>query len=247
VFPPTPALARFDLGRVIERMFAAMGANLAVFALLSLILAGIPAALTGLVQLQAGALGGGGYLLSLIVSMAASALLQGSLIHATVSHLNGGRPSVGECLGTALRHLFPLVAIGLLVGIATLFGLLFFIVPGIIIALAFCVSAPVRVVETLGVFDSMGRSARLTSNHRGMIFVLFLLSVLVGAVISAVGFSVGTAVLLGASGSIFRLLIAPVLQSITSLIGAAGVASLYFELRTIKEGVGVEALAAIFD
>jgi hypothetical protein len=31
------------------------------------------------------------------------------------------------------------------------------------------------------------------------------------------------------------------------MIGAAGAAVLYFELRRIKEGVGVEQLAAVFD
>ena len=43
------------------------------------------------------------------------------------------------------------------------------------------------------------------------------------------------------------LVVAPILQTLGALIGAAGVASIYFELRTIKEGVGVEALAAAFD
>jgi hypothetical protein len=35
--------------------------------------------------------------------------------------------------------------------------------------------------------------------------------------------------------------------TITSTISAAGVASLYFELRQAKEGLGAEQLAATFD
>jgi hypothetical protein len=33
----------------------------------------------------------------------------------------------------------------------------------------------------------------------------------------------------------------------TSIIGAVGAASIYFELRQIKEGVGVTELANVFD
>jgi hypothetical protein len=43
------------------------------------------------------------------------------------------------------------------------------------------------------------------------------------------------------------LVVAPLSQTVWALLGAAGVASVYFELRTIKEGVGAEALARAFD
>jgi hypothetical protein len=38
-----------------------------------------------------------------------------------------------------------------------------------------------------------------------------------------------------------------VLQIIQSLIAAAGVASIYYELRSTKDGIGPESLAAVFD
>ena len=44
-----------------------------------------------------------------------------------------------------------------------------------------------------------------------------------------------------------RFIIAPLVETVGALVGAAGVASIYFELRTIKDGVGVESLAAAFD
>src|SRR5471030_3189351 len=141
MFPPSGAPARFEISRVIERMFGVLAANFPVFALLSLILAGLPAVATGFARLQVGALGGGFYPIGFLVSVAASALLQGALIHGTVSDLNGRRATLGECLRTALLHLLPLVAIGLVAGIATFLGLVFFIVPGVLIALAFSVAA----------------------------------------------------------------------------------------------------------
>ena len=36
-------------------------------------------------------------------------------------------------------------------------------------------------------------------------------------------------------------------QTLSALVGATGVASVYYELRQVKEGVGAEQLAAVFD
>jgi hypothetical protein len=51
----------------------------------------------------------------------------------------------------------------------------------------------------------------------------------------------------GAADAIRDLVVTPLLQAFSALVGAAGIASIYFELRTIKEGVGVEALARAFE
>ena len=118
------------------------------------------------------------------------------------------------------------------------------------LALALCVAAPDRVVEGLGVFNSMGRSGDLTRGHRGAILLLF---VLYGIGLIAVQGATGILFALASYGSpdmknlLSRIVLAPLLQAMGALIGAAGVASIYFELRTIKEGVGIEALAAAFD
>ncbi|HZK99681.1 MAG TPA: hypothetical protein VFC47_07250 [Caulobacteraceae bacterium] len=246
--PPTGAPASFELGRVIDRTFRVLAGNFGVFVVLSLILAGIPAAVAGYARWRVGVLDGGGQLISLVMSMIASVLLQAALIHGVISDLNGRRASLGDCLRTALTHVLPLIGIGLMGGIATFLGLIFFILPGVVIALALSVAGPVRVVERLGVFDSMGRSASLTRDHRGVILVLAVLNTILVGVGSAIGAGVaGIAGLGGPASPLALVLVTPFLQATTSLIGAAGVASVYFELRTIKEGVGVEALAAIFD
>ena len=129
-------------------------------------------------------------------------------------------------------------------------GLFLFIVPGVILALALCVAAPVRVVEGLGVFNSMGRSGDLTRGHRGAILLLFILygiGLIVVQSLAAVLFTVTTLGSPDISSLLSRIVLAPLLQAVGALVGAAGVASIYFELRTIKEGVGAEALAAAFD
>jgi len=44
-----------------------------------------------------------------------------------------------------------------------------------------------------------------------------------------------------------QVFLTPIVTTITGLVAAVGVASVYYELRSVREGVGPEALAAVFD
>ena len=103
---------RFDIGRVIGRMFGVIGRNLAVFAGLALLLSGLPTALLGLARTgllpSTGALDLG-LSWSWLVNMLISAWLQAALIRGSISDLNGARASFGDCLGTATGDILPLI------------------------------------------------------------------------------------------------------------------------------------------
>jgi len=248
------ATPRFEITRVLARMSGVIGRNLPVFAGLALALSGAPNLVAAIFErglfvsggMDAIAPFGMGWLVSLLISV----LLQAALIHATISDLSGRRVLLGDCLTTAIRNVLPLIGIGIATTVATVVGLFFFVVPGIILALALCVSAPAQVVEGHGVFEALARSADLTRNHRWAILLLFVL------------FGIGLAILQGVAGAfplaaaiaspvladdVRRFVVAPLMQAFSALVGAAGIASIYFELRTIKEGVGVEALAKAFE
>lgn len=258
---------RFEIPRVLSRMFGVISRNFAVFAALALVLSGLPSLMAALVERGVGfpfGFGlGGVFGLGWIVTLLVSTLLQGALIHGTISDLNGRPASLGDCLATAIRNVLPLIGIAIATTVATFVGLLLFVVPGVILALALCVSAPAQVVENHGVFAALSRSSDLTRNHRWTILLLFVLF--------AVGFSIlrrligeahytniyvdptGATHITAAGGlwtvfdTIRLLVVTPLLQAFSALVGAAGIASIYFELRTIKEGVGVEALAKAFE
>jgi hypothetical protein len=276
------APAGFSMGRVISRLFGVLGRNLGLFLLLSVLLVGLPTGVFGYIQLSVMtplmtpgappgdpaalmntlfsplriAIGAAAWLASII----GNAVLQGAVIHATVSDLSGRRPTFGECLGTGFRFFLPLVVIGIIFGVCFVLGLFIFIVPGVLLALAWCVAAPAEVMERAGVFGSFERSAQLTRNHRGAILglaiALLIAQWVVQSLISGVlgiGIGVGAAATPGAADNSFQNLF--VYQTITSLalatlfasVGQAGVASVYYELRQAKEGVGAEQLAAVFD
>jgi hypothetical protein len=190
-----------------------------------------------------------GGLVGLLVYFIFTNLLQAAITQGTIVSLNGGRASFGECLATGLRNALPLTVIGILAALGILGGFVLFIVPGVIFSLMWTVIMPVRVAENTGITATLGRSAELTRGHRGAIF---LLDIMIGILAIVLDFVIrplsGLSLLTTAADTIpvTFIVLTAVVRIVTYMIGATLVASIYYELRVIKEGVGPEQLAAIF-
>lgn len=270
------APAGFSMGQVINRLFSVLGHNIVQFLLLSALLVGLPTALVNVVEIglvptnptspftsERFELGFGIGLAAALFSLACNAVLQAAVIHATVNDLTGRRANLGESLAVGLRYFLPLVGITLIAGIGCFVGAVFFIVPGVLLALALSVAAPAAVMERTGVFGALSRSIELTRNHRGAIFalslgyfvVVWLIEMVVGALIAAFSFASlaggGRAVVAGGQGlqtlQWVSVGLGLVMSTLLASVSSVGIASIYFELRQAKEGVGVEQLAAVFD
>lgn len=251
----------FDLGRVLSTGFGALFNNALPFLAVSLVLAGIPG-FAFEYWLRSADLENpdlefvlswqfwGPVVASILASFVASAVLQGTLIGATVRHL-GGRPAhIGQSVAGALARIVPIVLLSILVGLAIVFGLLLLIVPGVIFYLMFIVSVPAMMAEGRGVTDSMSRSASLTKGFKGMIFLLAIILLMVGGGVSSVCTAL-FARIAEASGDaaadrIILSLGTMLGQTIITAIGAVIVGALYVELRTVKEGASTEAMAEVF-
>jgi hypothetical protein len=268
---PTPA--GFDIGRVLQRLFEVLSRNFATFLLLSLLLVGLPTATVGVLQIlvEAPTLATPGSAAEpnyagfiavpfvWLIGAAANAVLQGAVIHGAVSDLSGRKATFGEALGTGLRNLLPLIAVGLISAVCIFFGVLVFIVPGVLLALAWSVATPALVVERTGVFGAYGRSVELTRDCRIYIFALAIIFAVISFILQMVGgavIGIGSLGLMaagnGGSGGLIGVMVASTLaslvtQTFSALIGSAGIASVYYELRYVKEGVGAQQLAAVFD
>ncbi|MBI1407100.1 MAG: hypothetical protein GC145_13360 [Caulobacter sp.] len=257
---------KFDIGRIFERTFGAVGFNLLPFLGLALLLAGLPQAVLAYVQLDQLKAADGElsvpHVLSLmaggLVSLICSMTLQAAIIHGAVLDMNGRKARFADCLATGIRHFLPVLAISLLSGLGIVLGTLMLVIPGIFLAIAWVVVVPVRVVEHTGVFESFGRSMRLTEGSRWQILLLFIifmvLSWIFGAIIMAIALGVaggfgGLASLQGPSTAmtIVQVVISPIVGAVSAMLGASGVAAIYSELRTIKEGVVPEQLTSVFD
>jgi hypothetical protein len=252
----------FQIERVVRRTFGAIGANFGVFAALTLIVAGVPSAV-GVSAAYAdgryhllGFLGGGwplGALLGVVVAIGAIAIyfmLQASIIYGVVAYLNDRKATFGECLAKGAAQWFPLLLMAIVVGLAEIVGFLLFIAPGIMLAMAWCVAVPVRVVEGRDVIDSLSRSADLTRGRRWPIFGLVLIyeiantiiKIVLQGLIAAFASTPGSQVLFWGSP-----ILSFVLSFVAFVIVSAGVGAIYYELRSTREGIGVAALAAVFD
>jgi hypothetical protein len=259
---------RFEIGRVISRTFEVIGRNFRVFALLALLLGGLPSLLMTLAQLYfADAATGfhptiiGLWIVGILVLLIAAFILQAAIVHATVADLNGRRVAVGESLMVGLRNCLPLIGLAILTGLGLALGFMLLVVPGIILSVMWSVAVPAKIVERTGVIQAFSRSIDLTRGRRWPIFGLFVIYVILSwivqiaitAVCAAFAGSLGfIPVASEAEGLITNLqraqvVASPIIGTITALISAAGVAALYYELRSTREGVGAEALASVFE
>jgi hypothetical protein len=245
--------AALDVGRVVQGTFSVIGRNFVTFLVLSLIFAGLPSLLTTLGLTQMRAVGPTTFNMpqwsvlipSWLVAIVANSVLQGALVHATVTDMNGRRASVADCLATGLRHFLPLIGIGILSALGIAAGAVLLLVPGIMLACAWCLAVPSEVVERTTVFSSFRRSRDLTRGNRWRIFALFALYVILSGVIQSVLGGVFAGAI--SSSSSVLLVITPLIAVINSMIGATGVGVLYSEIRQARDGIGAAELAAVFD
>jgi len=255
----------FRIGRVVSRLFNALFANLPIFLPLAALLT-IPNLLlnlyttshpgsTGLNPAGGFAPGGGLAFFRLVVLQSLiyivfSYILQAALVQGTVTYLNDEKPSFGQSLSNALKSIVPLIVIAILGGLAMMLGLVLLVVPGIILALMWTVVVPVRVVENTGIAETFGRSRALTKGHRGKIFLLFLMYVVLAVVVSFATRPLFGVSMLARSLTDFSALYIVVdwaERVFLAALTAVGAASIYYELRLVKEGAGPEDMATVLD
>ena len=125
-------------------------------------------------------------------------------------------------------------------GLGIGFGLLFLIIPGVILYLMWIVATPVMMAEDRGIIDSLKRSAQLTSGSKRLIFVLLLIFVIITTVFGLL------VAFVGSLSTPLLVLVTLAINTINGALQAAGVASIYVDLRTAREGTDSSALAEIF-
>jgi len=250
----TGRTGRFDLGRVMERTFTVIGKNFATFLLAALVLAGIPSALV--VMGQAGnpfptsPTGWGLLIVGWALSLIGTYVLQAAIVVGSVNTLNGRPVRLGNIMEVGIRNFLPLLGLAIVMSVGIGLGMILLIVPGMILAVLWCVAAPSLVAEKRGIFESLQRSRELTKGYRwpifGLIVIYFIVYMVIAGTVS--GVSVATGGNLDGTGNLVVTLIAtPLIAVAQALIGSTGVAAIYYELRTAKEGVGADELAAVFD
>ncbi|HLZ77402.1 MAG TPA: hypothetical protein VKQ35_20545 [Phenylobacterium sp.] len=244
---------RLDIGRVIQETFAVLGRNFVTFLVLAAILVGLPALLSGylnMTYMRAGVLFAWQSYAGSFLAAIGLYILQGTVIYGTVTELNGKPASIGACLSVGLSSFLPLLVIGILSYLAIVLGMILLVVPGLMILVAWIVAVPVYVAERPGLFAVFGRSAALTRGNRWRIFAVLILYLVAFVIIEALAGVFGNAsrIASGAGIPMFQaLLLLPLIAIASGMLTSAGIATLYVELRRVNEGVGPADLAAVFD
>jgi len=239
----TIAQKQFSFGTVISQSISVFAANLASFAVASLLLL-LPLLIYNLAIV--GAPTGGysaGSLLAIVIQSILGYLLAATITFATFQYLRGQPVGIGECLSRGLSLILPVIGVSILVGLIIGIGTVLFIVPGIIAAVMLWVAIPVAVVERPGVIESLKRSAGLTKGHRWTIFGILVVVTIVLVIIMGIL----SMVLLSAAGftvySIGLWILQALYSAFSATLGAVG----YYFLRATKEGVDIADIAKVFD
>jgi uncharacterized membrane protein len=222
----------FSLGDVFGLSSSILGANFPQFAALGAI-ASLPllAILILFPETATGDAGGGQpvtpllavvALLSVILIFPMMIVAQAMILFGAFQDMLGRPVRILPSIGVGLARILPIIGLSVVQAAGVLLGFALFVIPGIIVALAWSVALPVCVVEKLGPIASLRRSAALTKGHRWKLLGISVSLAFAGALIG--GAINGNL----AYGAILSVVI-------------------YRDLRVTKEGVTTEHIAAVFD
>ncbi len=146
------------------------------FLLISFVIYVITAILVALLSL-AGVVGA---ILGAILSLAATYVVQASLIKA-VQDVRDGRVDldVSQTVRAALPYLLPVIGASILASIAITIGLFLLIVPGLILLTFWCLIVPFIVLAGSGVFEAFGNSWRTVRGYAWRVFGTYVLVFLI--------------------------------------------------------------------
>jgi len=274
---------RLDIGAVFTDTIAVLQRNIGVFTLSGLLLVGLPSLLSLALrwaspasfavklplptQTAPGVAApvappvfpefGAPVLLLSLAALACGLILQAGLFYAAAKDLEEGRrATLGELVSRGARRFLPLLGLYILVGLGVWIGAWFLLVPGIYLALRWCVAGPVLVVEGKGVFASMKRSAALTKGRRWALLLVGLIVFLVLAVLDAaflgmmggVRGAVAMASLTGVTpyGLFLTAVVSPLIGIVFGIVAAVFGGVLFHHLRSGSEGLSRAAIAEVF-
>jgi hypothetical protein len=166
-------------------------------------------------------------------------VLTGAITRAVAAEVAGEDPSVEQSYRFGFHRLGSVLLVSVLVGLATIGGLILFVLPGIYIGVRLAVSIQALVVEGRRGTQAMGRSWELVGGHWWHAFGTLLVAALLTGIINAVITAPFSATNWFAQG-----VAAAVATVITLPYGVLVGVLLYLDLRARKENLTLETLRA---
>jgi hypothetical protein len=178
-------------------------------------------------------------LLAALVGLLLYQVLTGAITRTIATEVAGQDLGLEQSYRFGLARLGPILVVSVLVGLATLLGLIVFIIPGIYIGVRLAVSIQALVVEGKRGTEAIRRSWHLVGGHWWHAAFTLLVAALITGVVNAVitaPFSAGAWLLQGIA--------AAVATTVTLPYGALVGVLLYLDLRARKEPLDLDTLKA---
>jgi hypothetical protein len=167
------------------------------------------------------------------------------ILHAAFQDLRGRPVQMGLSIAIALGRILPLLVLAILAALGEIAGFVLLIFPGMFLMVAWSVAIPVCILEQRGPSASLARSYELTEGNRWKLFGVYALLIIV-AMLGAGAIAAGVAAV-WPQDVIGGMAVVALWMGIVDAFQAVLIAVIYRELRTAKEGVDIEQIAAVFN
>ena len=184
------------------------------------------------------------FLPSAVLSLVATQVGTGAVTYLVGRECTGTRVGVVESYRWAFRKMLPLLGVAALIGLASVLGFLFFVVPGVIAFLVTFAAVPVVMLEDRGVVDSLRRSYELATGSLGRVATVRLLMAAFLAVCLGIGYTLAGRF---TDRPDLQLLLAQIPTLIAGPVDSISMVLLYYDLRVRREGMDLECMAAELD
>jgi hypothetical protein len=178
-------------------------------------------------------------LLAALVALLLYQVLTGAITRTIATEVTGQDLDVEQSYRFGFARLGPILVVSILVGLATLLGLIVFIIPGIYIAVRLAVSIQALIVEDRRGTEAMRRSWDLVGGHWWHAAFTLLVAGLITGVVNAV-----ITAPFGAGAWLLQGIAAAVATTVTLPYGALVGVLLYLDLRARKEPLDLDTLNA---
>ena len=127
-----------------------------------------------------------GLLTFLLVALVVFPVAEGAAIKMASEEIQNKPSDIKTSLRFATSGLLSMWALGIIVGIIIILGVIALVIPGIILAIMFSMALPALLLENSGVVGSLSRSRELVGHRWLKTFATFLVLVIIIAIISAI-------------------------------------------------------------
>lgn len=189
------------------------------------------------------------YWVGFLIATVSGFMFQGYVAYIVVRSHRGIKTNIQQAFVLVLRKAFPLFFLAILMSLGIGLSSFLLLVPGILIGVMWSVSVPVMVLEDSDPFRALNRSIELTVGSRWQTFGLFIVAFLISLALSLAVYSFNPSEMMAdlIVPSLPTLIALILVDGLTAIVFGCGIASIYSELRFVKEGVNNYQVASVFE